>query len=55
MKKIILIIAAFLIVTSINAQFHFGPQIGYTATKLSLETDDITTDLGNNFYVWSIC
>jgi hypothetical protein len=49
MKKIILIIAAFLIVTSINAQFHFGPQIGYTASKLTLDAKDISTDLGSNF------
>lgn len=49
MKKIILIIAAFLVVTSINAQFHFGPQIGYTASKLTTSTSDITSSVKNNF------
>ena len=49
MKKIILIISAFLIVTATQAQFHFGPQIGYTASKLSIDVDDISTNLGNNF------
>lgn len=49
MKKITLIIAAFLISGSIFGQFHFGPQIGYSATKLSLNTSDITSSLKSNF------
>lgn len=49
MKKITLVIAAFLISGSIFAQFHFGPQIGYSASKLSLNTSDITTSLKSNF------
>lgn len=49
MKRITLIISAILIVTSMQAQFHFGPQIGYNATRLTTNIDDITTSLGNNF------
>jgi hypothetical protein len=49
MKKITLIIAAFLISGSMFAQFHFGPQIGYSASKLSLNTSDITSSLKSNF------
>ena len=49
MKKTLLIIAAFLIVTSMQAQFHFGPQIGYTASKLTTNTSEITSTFKNNF------
>lgn len=49
MKKISLIISAVLIVTSIQAQLHFGPQIGFTASKLTSNVDDITTSFKNNF------
>ncbi|NQU31667.1 MAG: PorT family protein [Bacteroidetes bacterium] len=49
MKKILLIISAVLIVTTIQAQFHFGPQIGYTASKLTTNTSDVTSSVKNNF------
>ena len=49
MKKIILIISAFLFVTVTQAQFHFGPQIGYTGSKLTTNTSEITSSLKNNF------
>ena len=49
MKKTVLIISALLIVSVIQAQFHFGPQIGYTASKLTTNTSDITSTLKNNF------
>lgn len=49
MKKITLVIAVFLISGSLFAQFHFGPQIGYSASKLSLNTSDITSSLKSNF------
>ena len=49
MKKTVLFISALLIVSAMQAQFHFGPQIGYTATNLTLNVDDISTSMGSNF------
>ena len=49
MKKSALFISALLIVSAMQAQFHFGPQIGYTATKLTLDVDDISSSMGSNF------
>lgn len=48
MRKITLIIAAFLISGSMFGQFHFGPQIGYSASNLTLDTDSISNGLKNN-------
>jgi hypothetical protein len=49
MKKITLIIVAFLISGSMFGQFHFGPQIGYSASKLSLNANDISSSIRSNF------
>ena len=49
MKRVVLIIAAFFAISTIQAQFHFGPQIGYTASKLSTNTSEITSDFKSNF------
>ena len=49
MKKTVLIISALLIVSVIQAQFHFGPQIGYTASKLTTNTSEITSTIKSNF------
>ncbi len=49
MKKTLLIISAILIASTIQAQFHFGPQIGYTASKLTTSSSDITSSVKNNF------
>lgn len=49
MKKITLIISAILIATTIQAQFHFGPQIGYTSSKLTTNVSDITSEFKSNF------
>lgn len=49
MKKIILISAAFFIAVASYGQFHVGPQIGYTASNLSIDKDSITNGLKNNF------
>lgn len=48
MRKITLIIAVFLISGSMFGQFHFGPQIGYSASNLTLDTDSISSGLKNN-------
>jgi len=49
MKKTVLIISALLIVSVIQAQFHFGPQVGYTASQLTTDASNITTSFKNNF------
>lgn len=49
MKKIILILAAVIITTTAFSQISFGPKIGYNTAKLSLDRNDITSSLKNNF------
>jgi len=49
MKKTLLIISAILFITTTQAQLHFGPQIGYTASKLTTSSSDITSSVKNNF------
>jgi hypothetical protein len=49
MKKIIVAFVAIVITVSSYGQFHVGPQIGYTASNLSLNTDSITNGLKSNF------
>jgi outer membrane protein with beta-barrel domain len=49
MKKIGLLISVVLIVTSIQAQFHFGPQIGFTSSKLTTNLDEYTSEFKSNF------
>ncbi|MCF6171701.1 MAG: PorT family protein [Bacteroidales bacterium] len=51
MKKITLLFASFLISGVMFGQLHFGPQIGYSASNLTLDTDSITNGLKNNFLV----
>ena len=49
MKKLVLLITAFALSGVMFGQIHFGPQIGYSASNLSLNTGDITSNLKNNF------
>lgn len=49
MKKTILLITLFLAVGSVLGQFTIGPQIGYSASNLSLNVDDIKNDVKSNF------
>lgn len=49
MKKLTLIISAVLIVSSMQAQLHFGPQIGFSSSTLTSNIDDIKTSVTNNF------
>ncbi len=51
MKKLVLFIAVLLISGMSYGQFHIGPQIGYTASTLSLDTDSITNNLKSNLLV----
>jgi len=51
MKKFSLLIVAVLISGIMYGQFHIGPQIGYTASKLSYNGTDISNDLKNNMLI----
>lgn len=49
MKRIILILAAVIITSSAFSQISFGPKIGYNTAKLSLDRNDISSELKNSF------
>lgn len=49
MKKITLMLAALLISSVMYGQFTIGPQIGYTASSLSLNGSEIKANLQSNF------
>jgi len=51
MKKFSLFLVAILMSGLMYGQFHIGPQIGYTASKLSYKGSDITNGLKNNMVV----
>ena len=51
MKKFSLLLAAVLLSGIMYGQFHIGPQIGYTASKLSYKGSDITNGLKNNMLI----
>ena len=51
MKKIMLLVAGLFISTVMFGQFHFGPQIGYTASTLSYDKNDIKSSLDNNMVI----
>lgn len=49
MKKIVLMTAALMISAVMYGQFTIGPQIGYTASSLSLNGQDIKSNIQSNF------
>ncbi len=49
MKKLVLLFLAMTTSGIMFGQIHFGPQIGYSASNLSLNTTDISNNLKNNF------
>jgi len=51
MKKFSLFFIAVLISGITYGQFHIGPQVGYTASKLSYKGSDITSSLKNNMLI----
>ncbi len=51
MKKLFLLFVAVLMSGLMYGQFHIGPQIGYTASNLSVDKTDITAGLQNNMVV----
>lgn len=51
MKKLFFLLVAVAASTLSYGQLHFGPQIGYTASNLTINQDSITNNLQNNFLV----
>lgn len=51
MKKLVISFLAIVFVVSCYGQFHVGPQIGYTASNLTINKDSISNGLRNNFVV----
>jgi hypothetical protein len=51
MKKLIIFSIAVLTSALSYGQLHFGPQIGFTASNLTLDVDDIQNDLRSNFLI----
>jgi len=51
MKKIVITLIAIVITAASYAQFHVGPQIGYTGSNLSIDKDSISNSLKSNFLV----
>ncbi len=49
MKKVFLLLLFMSFGAICLAQINFGPKIGYNSTKLSLDRNDIESDLRNNF------
>lgn len=49
MKRIVVLFIAMVFSSTMFGQLHFGPQIGYSASKLSMNSGDITSSLKNNF------
>lgn len=50
MKKLIASIVLVIATTSLMAQFSVGPKIGYTASSLSTDSDDIKEDFNNTLH-----
>ena len=49
MKKLLLLFAALMIGGMVSAQFHFGPQIGFTTSKLTTNVSEIKSEFHSNF------
>ncbi len=49
MKKLLIFLIAVSTATLSYGQLHFGPQIGYTASNLTINQDSITNSLQSNF------
>lgn len=51
MKKLLILSMAVLASALSYGQLHFGPQIGFTASNLTLDQGDIENNLQNNFLI----
>ena len=49
MNKSILVLVFVFLTSGVFAQLTFGPKLGYSSAKLSLDRSDITSELKNNF------
>ncbi len=49
MKKLLFLFVAMLLAGFMQAQLHFGPQIGFTTSKLTTNTSDIKSEFKSNF------
>ncbi len=50
-KKGVVLLSFLLITSSVFSQFTIGPKVGYNSSKLSLDRNDISSDLKNNFQI----
>lgn len=51
MKKLTTVLIILFLSGSMFGQFHFGPQIGYTASNLTVSGSEITNNLKNNLLI----
>ena len=51
MKRTTTILAILLISGSMFGQFHFGPQIGYTASNLTVNKSEVESSIRSNFLI----
>lgn len=49
MKRLAVLLFALALSTTMFGQFHFGPQIGFTSSNISLNKGDISNSLKNSF------
>jgi hypothetical protein len=51
MKKLTTVLIVLLFSGTMFGQFHFGPQVGYTASNLTVSGSDIVNNLKSNFLI----
>lgn len=51
MKKLTTVLIILLFSGSMFGQFHFGPQVGYTASNLTLDGGEVVNNLKSNFLI----
>jgi len=49
MKRLTVLVLALAFSSTMFGQFHFGPQIGYSASNISMNTSDIKNNLKSSF------
>lgn len=49
MKRILLLLFGLFVVSTAFSQFKFGPKVGYTTSRLSVDQSDISTSFKNSF------
>ena len=51
MKKVVFVAVIMLMTASMFGQFTIGPQIGYTASNLTVDKSEIVNNLKSNFLI----